>query len=54
MARANVRIKIRAASIGQTLWLRHSRRSGAWPAMMMFEFHQQVNCPAWAGAPSQK
>ena len=25
---------------------RHSRRSGTWPAMMMFEFPQSVNCPA--------
>jgi len=26
--------------------LSHSRRSGMWSAMMMFKFHEPVNCPA--------
>jgi hypothetical protein len=30
----------------RTSKLRHSRRSGTWPAIIVFEFHKPVNCPA--------
>jgi hypothetical protein len=37
---------VRLAGTVRTTKLRHSRRSGTWPAIKMFEFHKPVNCPA--------